>query len=100
MARAQQQIPPEVARPAAPTPPAPSCGAPAKPKMLLVDLVTFRLTYFAGKRPDLRTMRRWIDDGELPGLVIAGWYYVDALALERKTGSSIADKFLDSELRG
>jgi len=86
-------------QPVAPSAPAPKL-APVKPRMLLVDLVTFRLTYFAGQRPDLRTMRRWIDSGQLPGVVIAGWYYVDVMALERRTGDPLVDKFLSENQSG
>lgn len=65
--------------------------------MQLVDASEFRDDYFPGKKkPDLRTIKRWIDTGKLPGRVIACHHYVDVLALSRETGNALADSILSA----
>lgn len=46
--------------------------------MKLMKATKFRLEYFdKGSEPDIKTVKRLIDDGELPGKRIGTIYYVD-----------------------
>ena len=53
--------------------------------MRLMRPEQFRKTYFdESAAPDLRTIRSWIRNGELPGEIINGNAFVDADAWERR----------------
>ena len=44
----------------------------------LMLLSEYRETRFTpGSRPSINTLKRWINDGELPGKRIGGLYYVE-----------------------
>lgn len=52
--------------------------------MNLMKATKFRTEYFAkGSEPDIKTLKKCIDDGELPGRRIGTIYYVDLDKLER-----------------
>jgi len=46
--------------------------------MKLIKATKFRTKFFErGSEPDIKTLKRYIDDGELPGQRIGTIYYVD-----------------------
>jgi hypothetical protein len=46
--------------------------------MKLMKATRFRTRYFEkGSQPDMKTIKKWIDDGEVPGQVMGAIYYVD-----------------------
>jgi hypothetical protein len=46
--------------------------------MRLIKATKFRTEYFhPGSEPDMKTLKRFIDDGELPGRKIGTIYYID-----------------------
>jgi len=46
--------------------------------MKLIKASQFRARYFEkGSEPDIKTLKKWIDDGEIPGKVMGSIYYVD-----------------------
>ncbi|MBK5942756.1 hypothetical protein [Halorhodospira halophila] len=46
--------------------------------MRLITVDQFRQRYFAdGSRPDRRTVRSWIESGEIPGRAVGKRHYVD-----------------------
>jgi hypothetical protein len=54
-------------------------------------------TYFSeGSRPDLRTVRGWVDDGIIVGRVIGRNVYIDINRFEGTptTGNELADRIL------
>lgn len=62
----------------------------------LISITEYRDLRFTGRRPAASTLRRWIEDGELPGRRIGGCYYVDIDAEQKRTGNSIADAVLEA----
>lgn len=62
----------------------------------LISISEYRDLRFTGRRPAASTLRRWIEDGELPGRRIGGCYYVDLDAEQKRTGNSIADAILET----
>lgn len=56
--------------------------------MRLVRIKTFREICFGdGDAPDPRTVRRGIENGDIPGRRVGGEYYVDIEAFRRQTGT-------------
>ena len=52
--------------------------------MKLMKATQFRQRYFEkGSEPDMKTLKKCIDEGELPGKRIGTIYYVDLDRLER-----------------
>lgn len=46
--------------------------------MKLMKATQFRTRYFEkGSEPDIKTLKKWIDDGDIPGKVMGSIYYVD-----------------------
>lgn len=46
--------------------------------MALMKVSQYRKQCFVeGSQPSVNTIKRWIDDGELPGEIIGGMYYVE-----------------------
>lgn len=46
--------------------------------MKLIRLEVFREGYFGeGSRPAMSTLRRWVDNGDIPGKRIGSSYFVD-----------------------
>ena len=46
--------------------------------MNLIKATQFRVRCFEkGSEPNIKTLKRWIDDGEIPGRVMGSTYYVD-----------------------
>lgn len=46
--------------------------------MAYMKVSQYREKHFVeGSRPSVNTIKRWIDDGELPGKTIGGMYYVE-----------------------
>jgi len=44
----------------------------------LMKATQFRTRYFEkGSEPDIKTLKKWIDDGDIPGKVMGSIYYVD-----------------------
>lgn len=67
--------------------------------MKLIKAETWARRYFGeGDRPDLRTVRRWIREGYVPGREMGPkLVYVDEDAwLQQQTGNELADKVLRS----
>lgn len=63
--------------------------------MRLITVEEFRKRYFvSGSEPDTRTIRAWIDKGELIGRVVGKLYYVDLDRWETNTGNPLVDKVL------
>ena len=48
-------------------------------------------------RPELKTLRSWIDNGELPGKRIGRKYFVNITLEEKATGNPLVDKVLRNE---
>lgn len=48
----------------------------------------------AKKKPHPSSVRRWIENGDLPGKKIGGRYYVDEVAEAVSTGDELADRVL------
>jgi hypothetical protein len=47
-------------------------------KKKLIKATQFRTRYFEkGSEPDIKTVKRWIDEGDVPGEVMGATYYVD-----------------------
>ncbi len=62
--------------------------------MNLMKATKFRTEYFAkGSEPDMKTLKRCIDEGDLPGRRIGTIYYVDLDKLHQ-TGNPLVDKVL------
>jgi len=62
--------------------------------MNLIKLDQFRKEYFApGSQPDIRTLKKYINEGALPGKKIGKLYYVDTDSLEF-TGDDLVDRVL------
>lgn len=62
--------------------------------MKLITIAEYKRRQFAeGSAPHDSTIRRWIANGELPGRIIGGTYYVHESALH-STGNELADKIL------
>lgn len=62
--------------------------------MNLMKATKFRTEYFAkGSEPDMKTLKKCIDDGELPGRRIGTIYYVDLDRLE-KSNNPLVNKVL------
>lgn len=56
----------------------------------------YRKKYFAkGSEPSVSTIRRWIDNYELPGTKIGNNYYVDESKLSA-TGNALVDRVVNS----
>lgn len=51
----------------------------------------------AKQRPAPSSVRRWIEDGELPGKKIGGRYFVDIDAEQGNTGNELADRVLSAQ---
>lgn len=64
--------------------------------MKLISIAEFREKYFsAGSRPDVRTVRRWVEDGTVPGRVVGKLIYINEDAWRRTaTGNELADRVL------
>jgi hypothetical protein len=63
--------------------------------MLLMEINEYRQKcYTADSRPSLRTLKRWIETGELPGKKHGGKYFIDVHLVEKLTGNPMVDKFL------
>ncbi|MGB0662828.1 MAG: DNA-binding protein [Pontibacterium sp.] len=61
----------------------------------LMKVSAYRNKYFEeGSAPSRSTVRRWIDNGELPGEVIGGNYYVNVAKVEQTTGNPLVDQVL------
>lgn len=66
--------------------------------MKLATVPEFRARCFTEEsRPDPRTVRRWVREGEIPGRVIGGITYVDLDAWANTTGNELADRVLRGE---
>lgn len=64
-------------------------------KKELMKAAKYREEYFhESSRPAVSTIRRWINNGDLPGTVIGNVYYVDISLTEKMTGNDLADKVL------
>lgn len=71
-------------------------------KVYRMALSEFRTSFFIGqRRPCVNTLKKWIDNEELPGEVIAGHYFVlvdhGGNPMKRETsltGNKAADKIL------
>ncbi|SIO94689.1 hypothetical protein VSP9026_02418 [Vibrio spartinae] len=62
---------------------------------MLIKLSKWRETRFSeGQAPDVRTCRREIDLGTLPGKRIGRTYYVDVEREKQATGDSMLDDLL------
>jgi len=62
----------------------------------LATIEQFRRGCFAeGSAPDPRTVKRWIDNGEIDGKRVRGTYYVDLDSFALKTGNVLADRVLN-----
>ena len=70
--------------------------------MRYIKLSKYREHYFEeDSRPDIRTLRRWIDDGILAGKKMRGQYFVDLHAQEGtgqapRPNSALARKTLEA----
>lgn len=52
--------------------------------MNLMKATKFREEYFSlDSRPDIKTVKKWIDENEIPGRKLGTTYYVDIDKLER-----------------
>ena len=47
------------------------------------------------KKPHPNTVRRWLNNGDLPGKQFRGRWYVDVAAESGETGCELADKVLN-----
>jgi len=66
--------------------------------MRLLRAPEFCRRYFdEASRPSERTVRRWIQQGHVPGRQIGGSWYVDADQWEKSTGNQLADKVLNAK---
>jgi len=54
----------------------------------------YREKRFSPPRPALNTIKKWILEGEIPGKVINGQYFVEVEKEIRSTGNDLADKIL------
>jgi len=62
-------------------------------KERLKNISAFQTEHFEeGSKPTTKTIRTWIDDGELPGRKIGGKYYVDMAKYEATSGNPLLDK--------
>lgn len=62
----------------------------------LMKISTFADEYFAkGNAPDIRTIRRLIEEGKLAGQRIGERYYVDVSKMN-KTGNKLVDQVLSA----
>jgi len=48
----------------------------------------------AKKKPHAQSVRRWIDNGDVPGKKIGGRYFVDIELEQKQTGDELADRVL------
>lgn len=64
-----------------------------KPKLMKIS--EWATAYFeAGSRPTLKTVRKWIDEGSLPGERIGSAYYVDLNRWRQGSSNPLVDKVL------
>lgn len=62
--------------------------------MKLIKATQFRTRYFEkGSEPDIKTLKKWIDDGDIPGKVMGSIYYVD-LDRMSKSDNSLVNRVL------
>ena len=65
-------------------------------KKRLMKTAEYADRYFCeGSKPAASTIRRWIENGDLPGERIGKVYYVDVGKLE-KTGNQLVDRVLQA----
>ena len=62
-------------------------------KQLMKISVWRKKTFAEGSEPSMKTCRKWIDEGTIPGERIGACYYVD-LARMQKTGNALVDRVL------
>lgn len=64
-------------------------------KLMIVS--EYRDVRFAGtKKPSINTIKRWVENGSIPGKKIGGLYYVDITAESEQTGNTLADMILSA----
>lgn len=64
--------------------------------MRMIKATKFRIEYFhPGSEPDMKTLKRFIDDGELPGRKIGTIYYID-LDRIKVSSSPLVNKVLSA----
>lgn len=61
----------------------------------LMRVSVYREQRFTPPRPTLNTIKKWIREGEIPGKVINGQYFVEVEKKVRSTGNELADKILE-----
>lgn len=67
--------------------------------MQLVTIQVFQTHFDARCRPQPATVRRWIENKEIPGMRIGGNYYVDMDALNARRAECDGDDLVAAVLR-
>ncbi len=68
--------------------------------MLLIRSEEYRMNHFSSaSRPNLRTIRNWVQKGTLPGKKQGKYYFVDMEKLDVLTGQKLADKVLNKLMK-
>lgn len=63
--------------------------------MRLITVDQFRERFFApGSQPDRRTVRSWIESGQIPGRIVGQRYYVDEEAWMAESEHALVDHVL------
>lgn len=64
-------------------------------KKRLMKIGDWREQYFEeGSRPTMKTVRAWIDSGDVAGQRIGSSYYVDVSRWDRDRGNALVNKVL------
>ena len=61
----------------------------------LMKIAEFREKHFEeGSRPAIKTIRSWIDNGDIPGERVGGGYYVDLSRWDKRSNNELVNKVL------